>query len=100
MGDLLGMFSDGNQHVGVSVSLKPGKPRGRLRCGRRARLEDLKMVSREGGEAWKTSKESGDIAHLTSHFSYPTLTRWGQRFLKGGRMIWARGRAMGIICNK
>ena len=61
-----------------------GKPRGRLRCGRRARLEDLKTASREGGEAWKTSKESGDIAHLTSPFSDPTLTRWGQRSQKGG----------------
>ena len=60
-------------------------------------LKTWKMASREGGEAWKTRKENGDIAHLTSPFSYPTLTRWGQRFLKGGRMIWARGRAMGII---
>ena len=60
-------------------------------------LKTWKRASREGGEAWKTSKEGGDIAHLTTPFPYPTLTRWGQRFLKGGRMIWARGRAMGII---
>ena len=58
---------------------------------------NLKTASREGGEAWKTSKESGDIAHLTSPFSDPTLTRWGQRFLKGGRMIRARGRAIALI---
>ena len=81
-------FSNGIQHVCVSISIKLCTPRGRMRSGRRARLEDLKTASREGGEAWKTSKESGDIAHWTSPFSYPTLTRWGQRFLKGGRMIW------------
>ena len=81
--DLLDAFTLQSED-NVSIITKLCTPRGRMRSGRRARLEDLKTASREGGEAWKTSKERGDIAHLTSHFSYPTLTRWGQRFLKGG----------------
>ena len=85
MGDLLGRFSYGNQHVSVSVSLKSGKPRGRLRCGRRARLEDLKMASREGGEAWNTSKESGDIyCSFDITFFLPDPHALGTTLLEGG----------------
>ena len=69
MGDLLGMLQDCIQRsVCVSISIKLCTPRGRMRSGRRARFEDLKTASREGGEAWKTSKESGDIAHFDVTF--------------------------------
>ena len=66
--DLLDAFTCCNLKIICQSVSSQGKPRGRLRCGRRARLEGLKTASREGGEAWKTSKGSGDIAHLTSPF--------------------------------